>query len=217
MSGIGYAQTAQVHIAGSKYLAVFADTSLSVTNQQRIAADLTTAFSLTTSSDKLESMLLLDELESIVVSNKNNHKIMQVAKPLSDKYLKAFAWMDANTNAVQKAHEFVALMNSPDLMSKPAQVLLNLGHFEPLSLIQENNPPSDTEIRAMIAKDFFPYKYFGISALTFYFKPISAIDDEEIPLIWLFVANNTDPTKIDAVPIGFYKGKWGFGGFPLPD
>ena len=217
MSGIGYAQTAQVQIAGSSYLAVFADTSLSVTNQQRIAAELTTAFSLTTSPDKLRSMLYGDERDDVVVTNENEQKRMQVAKPLSDKYLKAFGWMDANTNAVQKAHEFVALMNSPDLLSKPAKVLINLGHFEPFSLIEENNPPSDDEIRAEIAKDFFPYKYFGICALRFYFKKMPENDDVKIPVVFLFAADKKDPTQIDGVPIGFYKEKWGFGDFPMPD
>jgi hypothetical protein len=212
---MGYAQSVQVRIAGSDYVVSFADTGLSVTNQQRIAADLTTAFSLTISSGKIKSMLFTDESESVVIVDENNQKSMQIAKPLSDKYLKAFAWMDANTNAVQKAYKFVALLNSPDLLSKPAQMLLNLGHFDPLSGIKENDPPSDTEIRAVIAQDVFPYKYPGICALRFYFAPIPGNDDAGIPMIFLFVVDKTDPTKIDAVPIGFYKGKWGFGNFSL--
>ena len=217
MSGTGYAQTAQVYIAGSSYLAVFADASLSVTNQQRIAAELTTAFSLTTSPDKLRSMLYGDERDDVVVTNENEQKRMQVAKPLSDKYLKAFTWMDANSNVVQKAHEFVVLLNSPDLLSKPAKVLINLGHFEPLTLVQEDNPPSDAETRAMIEKDIFPYKYFGICALRFYFKPIPENDNMDIPLVFLFGADKKDLTRIDGVQIGFFEGKWGFGDFPMPD
>jgi len=217
ISGTGYAQTAQVHVAGSSYLAVFADTTLSVTNQQRIAADLTTAFSLTTSSGSLKSMLFADEYSSVVISNENCQKSMQVAKPLSDKYLQAFVWMDTHTNAVQKAYEFVTLLNSPDLLSKPAQVLLELGHFEPLSGIHESNPPGDAEIRSVIEKDISKYKYYGISALRIYFKNIPEIDNVEIPLIYLFAVDNQSPSRIDAVPIGFYKGRWGFGDFPAPD
>ena len=212
----GQAQIAQVRIAGNDYAVAFADTSLSVTNQQRIAADLTTAFSLATSSGKMRSMLFTDERESVVIADENNQKSMQVAKPLSDKYLKAFAWMDANTNAVQKAHEFVALLNSPDLLSKPAKVLLNMEHFYPLSGIKENDLPDEAEIRAVIAQDIFPYNYPGICSLRFYFKPIPENDDVEIPLIFLFAVDKTDPSKIDAVPIGFYKGKWGFGDFAYP-
>jgi len=211
------AQTIQVHIAGNDYLAGFVDTSLSTTNKQRIASDLTVAFSLTSLSEDLKSILPSDDHDGVIINDQGNPKSMQITKDLSDKYLKAFTWIDANTNIVQKAHAFVATLNRPDLLSLPLPVLLGLGHTAPFSLVEENNPPSDTEARAFFAKHIFPYKYSGISALSFYFKPVPEIDDKEIPLIYLFGVDKTDSTGIDAIPIGFYKGKWGFGNFPTPD
>ena len=161
-------------------------------------------------------MLFRDEEEGVVIVDKSNQKSIKIAKPLSDKYLRAFAWMDANSNTVQKAYEFVTLLNSPDLLSKPAQVLLNLEHFAPLSGITEDAPPSEAELRANCAEHIFPYKHLGISALRFYFRPIPEHDDVVIPQVILFVVDKTDPTEIGGVPIGFYKGKWGFGNFSEP-
>jgi len=230
MSSIGQAQTAQVHIAGNNYPVAFGDTNLSMKVRQRIASDLTTALSHVSSFEETKGgevedgifcinrifIFTLSESEDVLVVDQNNKKSMRVSKVLSDKYLKAFTWVDANSNTVQKAHEFVAMLNSPDLLSKPTQVLLNMGHFEPLSLIQENTPPSDAEIRAMFAKDFYPYKYPKISVLNFYFKEVSEINNAVLPLLFLFAVDKTDPSETGAVPIGFYKGKWGFGSFPTP-
>ena len=225
----GQAQT--MHIAGSVYPVEFVDVTLSVTNQQRIAADLTIVFSFAPPFEGLkgketetgvfqlkdETMLSLKDCESISVADQNNQKSIRVGKPLSDKYLQAFTWMDANSNTVQKAHEFVVSLNNPDLLTQPLQALLDMCHTEPLSLIEEDNPPEDADIRATFAKDFFPYKYPGISALNFYRKEVSGLDGGEIPLVFLFVIDKTDSSIITAFPVGFHKGKWGFGSFPTPN
>jgi len=228
---LGQAQLVTVNIVGTNYPVEFKDSNLLVKNRQRIASDLNVVFSIATSFDDLKGeevetgvfqlgdslMFLSDEEENIFVVEKNNKTSIRVNKVVSDKYLQAFAWMDANTNVVQKAREFVAILNKPDLLTQPLQVLLDLGHTVPLSLVEENVPPDDAETRAMVAKDFFPYKYPGVSALNFYRKKVSALDFAEIPLMYLWAVDKSDPTGMDAVPVGFYKGKWGFGNFPAPD
>ena len=227
---LAQAQTAQVHIAGSDYPVKFTDTNLVATVKQRIATDLTIIFSLSPPFEELkaketdqgifrladETQFFWDESEHIFLVDKDNKKSIRVDKPLSDKYLKAFTWIDANSNTVKKAHEFVAILNSPDLLSKPPQVLLGLCHVEPLSDIEKNNPPSDTEIQAIFAKDFFPLTYLTISAQNFYFKEIPEIGGKEIPLLLIFAVGKSDPMKNSIHFAGFYKGKWGFGRFPAP-
>jgi len=226
----GHAQTAQVQIAGSSFPVKFNDTNLSIKAQQRIASDLTTLFLRSSSFDDLKdkevetgvfqltekTMFLWKERESVFLVDQNNQKSIRVDKPLSVKYLKTFKWMDANTNTVQKAHEFVAMLNSPDLPSKPAHMLLNLVHFEPLSDIEENNPPSDIEIQTKFTEDYFPLQHLPVSAQSFYFEKIPELDDVEIPLFLLFSVDKLDPLKTSIRSIGFYKGKWGFGRFPFP-
>jgi len=231
ISCFGQAQTSQVHIAGNNYPVQFEDTTLSVTNRQRIASDLTTVFSLATSFDELKGeeiktdifplgrdlMFMSREGDNIFIVATNSTTSVKVNKVVSDKYLKAFTWMDANTNIVQKAHEFVTLLNNPDLLLKPSQVLIDLGHTMPLSLIVENDPANETKMRNYLTENVCPYKYPGVSALNFYRKPVSVLDFAEIPLLFLWVIDKSDPTEVTAFPIGFYKGKWGFGNFPDPD
>ena len=230
LSLLGQAQTAQVHIAGSDYPTEFADAKLSLTNQQRVASDLTVALSHISSFEvtkgrevesgvfRLKRALIftMSESEDVLVIDQNNQKSIRISKTLSDKYLQAFAWMDTHTNAVQKAHAFVTMLNSTNLLVQPVQVLRNLGHAKPLSDIDENNPP-DGEVLEFFRDDIQPNKFPGFSALNFYFKPIPEIDNMEIPLLLLFRFNKSTPSDIFAYPIGFYKGKWGFGNFPDPD
>jgi len=165
--------------------------------------------------------MLPDEMrEGVFLVDYDNQKSVRMTKAASDKYLQALVWVDAHSNTVKKAHEFVALLNSPDLLSKPIQVLKDLGHSKPLSNADENNPPSDAEIRAVFEKHICSGKYPGISVLNFYVKQVPEIGNAKIPMALLFAINKADPEPpdgIDAVPIGFYKGKWGFGNFPSPD
>ena len=226
---LAQAQTAQVHIAGSDYPVVFTDTNLSAQIQQRMATDLTFVFTFASSFEELKDSevetgvfeigntlpLFLWENKHIFIVATNNTPSVRIDNFVSDKYLKAFAWMDANSNTVQKAREFVATLNSPDLLSKPTQELLSLRHFMPLSSIYENNPPSDAELRAYMADGPALFTYPGFSALCFYFQEIVEVE-AEIPLLLLPMVSKTDPSDWTAFPIGFYKGKWGFGNFPNP-
>ena len=230
MSCLGQAPTAQVQIKGTNYPAVFTGMSLSFTNRQRIASELTAVFSTDHSFDELKgketeagvfhlndrTMFFWDERENVFLVDKNNKKSIRVDKPLAVKYLEIFKWMDANSNTVRKAHEFVETLNSPDLLSKPPQELLSLIHFDPLSGIEENDPPDNAEIQGKFATDYFQLTYFAIRAQNFYFAPVSALDDIEIPLFLLFAVGKSDPLQNSVRSVGFYKGKWGFGNFPFP-
>ncbi|MCL1919599.1 MAG: hypothetical protein FWG50_00750 [Kiritimatiellaeota bacterium] len=230
---LGLAQTAQVHIAGSDYPVVFADMNLTGNVKQRIVAEMTTAFSLGYPFDDLkgqeietgvfqlneDTAIFWEEQKAVSLADKGNGKSIQVGKALSDKYLQAFAWMDTHSNTVQKAQAFVATLNSPDLLSKPFPVLLGMLHFDPLSDMEENDPPSDFKIRGMFQKDFHPYKYLGVTVSSFYFKPVPELGGKEIPLLLLFAVDKSGPVPpatVCPLPIGFYKGKWGFGNFPAP-
>lgn len=207
VSSIGHAQTAQVHIAGSHYSATFSDTTLSADNQQRIAADLTTAFSLTTSSEKLKSMLSEDERRNVVFVDENNQKIMQIAKPLSDKYLNAFALMGNHSNAVQKANEFIALLNSTNLLSQPIQVLRDLHHLEPSA---QGSLPPDHAFQEM-ATEIQRNTYLGFSALRFSLQRRPEAGQAEVPVIMLFMISKSDPSDTGGFPIAYYDGRWGAG------
>ena len=229
LSFFAQAQTSQVHIAGNDYPVTFTDTNLSAAVQQRMAADLTFVFTFASSFEELKGSeietgvfrtrntlpLFMGEDEHIFIIATNANPSVRIDKFLSDKYLTTFAWMDTNSNTVQKAMGFIAILNSPDLPSKPAQVLLNLNHVAPVSNMDENHPPSDAEYRTMITNHFFPFRYPGFSALHFYFRRVSGADIE-IPLLFLVAVDKSDPSEMDALPIGFYKGKWGFGNFPNP-
>ena len=226
---LAQSQTSQVHIAGSDFPVTFADTNLSAVTQQRMSIDLTFLFMFASSLEDLKGSeyetgvfqirnslpLFVGEDEHIFIVATNANPSIRIDKFLSDKYLKIFTWMDANSNTVQKARDFVTTLNSPDLLSKTTQELLNLHHFMPLTGIYENNPLSDTKIRAKIAEGPFLFNYPGFSALSFYFQEIVEVE-AKIPLIFLPMVDKLDSSNWIAFPIGFYKGKWGFGNFPEP-
>ena len=225
---LAQAQTSQVHIAGSDYPVVFTDTNLSAQIQQRMAADLTFVFAVAPSLEYLKGTevetgvfqtrnilpVLAGEDDHIFIVATNNTPSVRIDTFVSDRYLKAFAWTDANSNTVQKARAFVATLNSPDLLSKPTQELLNLYHFAPLTEVYENNPPDAIEIRAYLTT-VQAFNYPGFSVLNFYFEEVAAVGTK-LPLLFLPMISKADPSKWMALSFGFYKGKWGFGNFPNP-
>ena len=152
------------------------------------------------------SMFDDEKRDGFFLVNYDNQKSIRVNKLASDRYLQAFTWMKANSNAVQKAYKFVALMNNTNLVSQPTQVLRNLSHIVPTVTL------SDDEIRtgfALMQKD----KYLGISALSFFVEQRSEADDAEVPVFHLFAVKKTNPFENIAMayPILYHKGRWGFG------
>ena len=234
---LAQAQTLQVDIAGTAYPVAFEDAALSVTNRQRIASDLTTVFSISPSFEELkgyadnpgvfrlrdDSMFFDNESDHVFLVDKNNQKSLLIEKPLSDKYQQTFAFLEAHSNAVQKAHEFVALLNSTNLLEQSAvQVLSQICHFAPkadtgVPLDLENLSNDEIEQIEETAADYLSWKYYGFSVLRFYVKPAPRFGNVEVPCIIIFMTDKSDPSKNFAAPIGFLNGRWGFGILPYPD
>ena len=221
----GQAQTAQVHVAGSDYPVTFADTTLSATNRQRIASDLTTVFSLAVSFDKLKGeeaesgvfkmedplMFASGEDEYILIVERDDQQGIRVSKTLTDKYQQAFALVDSHSNAVQKAHEFVAMLNSTNLLSRPVDEVVQEVRHEPLEGAYALSDNAIREIFVELQQLRFP----GFSALHFSIQQFPQFDGADIPVINpFFVIHKTDPSRNIATPIDFYDGKWGFGRSP---
>jgi len=224
---LGQAQTVQVRIAGNNYPVGFADTSLSTTNQQRIASDLTIVFSPVSSfeqskgrevetgvfqPDSSMSMLSSDKKrEGIFIIDQGNNKSVRIDKVASDNYLQAFAFLKAHSNAVLKASEFVKLLNSANLLAQPIQVLRDLLYAE-LPLTQE----ADEGVREYIT-EMQRNKFFGISALNFALKRLPDAGNVEVLVMELFMVDKTDPSdpsNFGTFLIDFHNGKWGFGRSP---
>ncbi|MCL1919600.1 MAG: hypothetical protein FWG50_00755 [Kiritimatiellaeota bacterium] len=228
----GQAQTVQVRIAETNYPAIFTDASLSVTNQQRIAADLTLVFSLASSFDRLKgrlggeegvfepnidvSMFCLSEWnDGILLIDQGNQKSVRVQKTASDLYLRSFALIEAHSNAVRAAHEFVTMLNHTNLLAQSIQVLRNLYHVAPLSDIEEEDFTDDEVLRRVAERQ--NYKYPEISVRNFFLQRIPELDDAEVLVTCLYMIEKADPSleKIYGIPIDFYKGRWGLGRSPL--
>ena len=228
---LAQAQTSKVHIAGSDYPAQFGDVELSFTNQQRIASDLTLIFSLAPSFEELKSTAaenggvspkngiamfgLSEASEGIFLVDQDNRKSIRVDKVASDRYLKAFTLMNAHSNAVQKSREFVALMNSPDLLSQPIQTLRNLFHIQPLSDIAEEEFTDDW-VREFVT-EMHNYRYPEIPALNFFLQRLPQVNNAEVLVTGVYMVEKTNPPpeRVYGRPIDFYHGRWGFGRTPL--
>jgi hypothetical protein len=222
-----HAQTFQVRIAENNYPVEFADTNLSVTNQQRIASDLTTVFSLISSFEDLE----IDEVETgvfqldeelmftageenhILILDNNNTKSIRVKKELSDKYQQTFILADGYSNAVQQASEFVTLLNSTNLLTQSSvQVIRQICHISPQA--ETEDPPSNEVAKIQkLATDFLQWRYLGFCVLNFSKEQVEVLGETgEKPVILLFTVGKSDPSKRFAMPIVFHNGKWRFGG-----
>ena len=218
MSHWGLAQTAQVHIAGSNYPAKFDDTSLSFTNRKRIASDLTILLAVVPSFEELKgreikagvfqlSWLSSKALDGFFLLDDAGKKSMIIDKTASDKYLNAFAVMDAHASSVQKANEIVTLLNSNRLASQPMQVLKDLyrcGYFSNLS--EDYSPPEDEVWE--ILNEMQKWRYLGVSALCFETKKAASSDGAEIPQVLIFTLDKATSTKVGTCPLVFDNGKW---------
>ena len=211
------------------------DTNLSVTVRQRIASDLTVVFSPAPSfeelgtgkggyvtSEDLEleatgfltpapsiSMIPTNQRrEGIFIVNQNGGKRVHINEVASSNYLHAFTLMDANSNAVQKAHEFVAWLNSPtnNLSSLPLKELKKLHNTLP----EVRQIFRDDDYRSFAA-ELQQSKAFEISALCFFVQKSPEVGDTEVPAIALFTISKSNPTTPFAFPIFFHNGRWGFG------
>ena len=236
MSCLGQGPAAGVRILENDYPMGFEDASLSATNKQRIASDLTTVFSLAVSFDKLKGeeaesgvfrlgdslMFLSGEETNILIDERDSPKSIRMGKALSDKYLQAFALADTHSNAVRKAHEFVALLNSTNLFAQPpAQVIRQICHITPQAQALLENLPNDQQEFAKaqeLIADFGQWEYAGFTVLNFSLRQVISLGDtdETRPVIFLFTIQKANPSNVFGFPMTFYEGKWGFGG-RVPD
>jgi len=230
MSFGGQAQTTQVQIAGTNYPVIFVDTNLSSTVKKRITSDLTFVFSSALSfedatggegtkieegvyrPDQRTTMFPTDkEREGVLMVDRDNEKSVRVEKIASSNYLHAFVLMKTHSNAVKKASEFVALMNSPDLPTKPLQVLRSLFQDPPLIEAEDR---SDEELLRFPAVVLQPYQRPGFSALHFSLQKCPELDGAEVLMMYLYMIEKPNPAptgKNFGLPIFFYNGRWGFG------
>ena len=204
----------------------FEDIALSGTDRQRIVSDFEMFFSCASSFEKLKgreiqagvfcpSILPLEDHDGILILDDRGKKSVQINKVFSDKYLQAIALMDAHSEAIQQVKEFVTLMNSPDLLSQPIQVLQDLCRFEHPPDVNEDYSPSDKEIRATIA-EMQKRKYIGVSALYFDVGTSTRFRNVKVPQIMVFRGdkNQADPLDFGGYLLEFYNGKWRQGWLP---
>jgi len=224
---LGHTQTAIVQIVGQAYPVEFADTNLSAISRHRIASDLTTVFELTPSFEQLKGreispgvfqfgdalMFTSGEEKYLSIVATNNSPSIWIKEALSDKYQQAFALVDAHSNTIQKAHEFVTLLNSTNLLSlSPVQVIRQICHITPDA---ETNDPPNEELDAIqrLAANFLQWRYPGFSVLNFSSRQVLDLGEAaEYPVILLFTVDKSTPSKMFAFPMVFYNGKWRFGG-----
>jgi len=234
---LGQAQTAQVHIAGSDYPVIFAETNLSFKVRQRIASDLKIIFSPASSFEEVKERGMYGKVEPTVplpgggttVTNDingfslwagvfkpnpqktlfpkknggegvflvdyNNVKSVRLNAVASSNYVHAFKLVDAHSNAVKKAHEFMATMKNTDWSTQPLQALKDLHHMTS----EEREEMSDDEYLGF-AETVQQHLISKITALGFSLETRPEVGDKKV-----LVYGNV---------LIFYDGRWGFGRFP---
>jgi len=225
----GQAQTVQVCIAKTNYPVEFLDANLSMTNQQRIASDLTLVFSLATSFEEARGNRVaegvfrpdIDETmfcfsrwgEDFLLVDQNNQRSIRVKKAGSDRYLKSFALIKTHSNAVHKAKEFVTMLNATDLSALSVQELRGLIHAELWPEGEDNN--SDEGIQKFF-EIVQKYRCLDICALNFFWQKMPEDENAKVLVAGLYMVDKANPPVENptAWPIEFYKGKWGFGRMP---
>ena len=215
MSYGGYAQTAQVQIAGINYPVIFADTNLSNIVKQRIASDLTAVFSPASSfrearggeTDEVEpgvfkprrSNLNLPQgkkREGIFLVDSNNEKSVRIDKVASSNYVHAFKLMAAHSNAVKKVQEFYVTLKNTDWSTQPIQALKNLHHMTP----EDREEFDDDGYRGFAEEMQDNLTFRGITALGFSLQKRPEVGGREVLVYGDLLI--------------FYDGRWGFGRFP---
>jgi len=239
MSYVGHAQTTQVQIAGINYPVIFADTNLSFKIRQRIADDLKIVFSPAPSFEELGvgkggyvtkadielemtgflvpahslSTFITDkQSEGIFIVTQNSERSVQLNQVASSNYVHAFTLVDAHSNAVKKAGEFIALMKDPGLLAKPIKELRNLYHATPLTLRTIDGIFTDEMVRGFLQGNVHPHKHPGLSVLHFAKEKRPEIGNAEVLVMYFCVKVELgDEFRLFAFPVLFHKGRWGFG------
>ena len=151
------------------------------------------------------------ELDGCFILDYNGKKSVLINKAFSDMHLSALGQMDAHLETVQKAKAFVALLNSPDLLSQPIHVLRDLYCFI-CNNVETDNPLSDNALREVFVKMGKGYQYLGITALSFFPEAPEELGGEG-PVSLMFVSSMVamdtgDRQHLLGYLIEFRHGRW---------
>jgi len=158
--------------------------------------------------------------EGILIIDKGNDKRIQIDKVASDKYQRAFAWIESHPKAMQAIDRFITQLNSTNLLAEPIYVLREVCYNIIGDYIDINYPPSDDDVRAFftgypsVSDDdadeerepfigYRPnrYKCVGTTALSFAPDPSSHFGEECLYGIILSIVDKEDPSKIEGVSV----------------
>jgi len=111
-------------------------------------------------------MLFWTELDGCFILDCDGKQGVLINKAFSCRYLYFLGLMDAHSEAIQKVKAFTALLNSPDLLSQPADVLRDL-YCLISNCVDFDNPLSDDKLRDVFTNIQKRRHYLGITALSF--------------------------------------------------
>ena len=206
----------------------FEDTTLSLTNRQTIASDLSIIFSYATSFDALKGegvsgssetfflntptppRLPFEGRPDIQIFHDANSQHISVGKAVSDAYLEAIALHDNHVDEFQKANAFLALLNNPQLLTQPVSILRGLHHVAPLTPTVD---PPDAAIIAF-ATETQVFSYPGISLLDFSYIDIPQVSETPLLSFNLLFVQKTDSSTCMRFPVIYFAEKWGLGWTP---
>ena len=203
------AQTApHICVTGKNYSVAFEDAALSEKNRQRISSDVAVFFPFATSFDRLKgdevragvfrpSMLpLAAERNGMFIFDHDGKKNIQINKVFSDNYLKKFALMDAHSKDIEKVKDFLSLMNTPDLPSKPMPILRDVYRFWRSSDEPDVSTLSDDDVRAII-EERQQWKYLEVNAMCVGVKEPTRLDDAETLVLFILTTEKTAKAPLD--------------------
>ena len=209
---------------------VFVDTNLSQKAQSAIVADLNICLS---EWGKTSELRLRDNEDSVgylynadtsphypediefprnIVSNGTASVALQITKELSDAYIKAFAFTNANAKAVKAAYEFVAFVSSTNFPNIPPKRLPD--YILDKSRTQKEIIEDAQEIISQLRRQT-------------YYQP-SVLGFERIPLgpgifsnynLWVrvpeaYLSSYRNEKSWSAFPAIWHRGKWKFCHWP---
>jgi len=148
-----------------------------------------------------------------IVSNGTAGVALQITKELSDAYLKAFAFTNANAKAVKAAYEFVTFVSSTNFPNIPSKDLPNY-------ILIKNETPKEISARAQeIISQLGHQTYYPPSVLGFSRIPLGPKGIFSRSNLWMIVPcsstrSNSDKKSWSAFPAMWHKGKWKFCHWP---
>jgi hypothetical protein len=198
----------------------FADTNLSTSAQEAIAADLRICLSEWGKGElrlriKGDSVGYIDnpthcphypediEFPENIVSNGASDLALQIPKTLSDAYTNAFAFAAANSNIVAAAYEFVAFVSSTNFLSVTSNQIAN--YF----LFNQATPQLYQLAFHDLTNSVHGSSYYPPSVLGFHYSPEGPAPTN----LWLYIPSSSPVCGyIEWGPVTaiWHDGKWKF-------